>query len=56
MWRLYVLANHLIWCGLLEVGLAMLDGSYYMESIGDDRNFHGVEGPSADIAGWGGDA
>jgi hypothetical protein len=29
MWRLYVLAEHLRWWGLLEIGVAMLDGSYY---------------------------
>jgi hypothetical protein len=36
---MHVLADFLYWWGLLEVGLAMIDGSYYRESIHDDRNF-----------------
>ena len=39
MWRLHVLADFIYWFGLLEIGLAMIDGSYYRESVHDDRNF-----------------
>ncbi len=39
MWRMHVLADFLYWWGLLEVGLAMIDGSYYRESTYDERNF-----------------
>jgi hypothetical protein len=37
---MHVLAEFLYWWGLLEVGLAMIDGSYYREgSVYDERNF-----------------
>lgn len=31
MWRLRVLAAHLRWYGLYELGLAMVDGSYWRD-------------------------
>ena len=39
MWRLHVLASFVYWYGLLEIGLAMIDGSYYQEPAYDDQNF-----------------
>jgi hypothetical protein len=51
MWRMYVLARHLRWFGLLEIGLAMLDGSYWQETIYDDRNFVDRGDPSVDFGG-----
>lgn len=35
MCRMHVLADFFHWWGLLEVGVAMIDGSYYRESIYD---------------------
>ena len=51
MWRLYVWANHLRWWGMLEVGLAMLDGSYWQDSIYDCRDFGPVAEPHVDYGG-----
>lgn len=54
MWRLYVWARHLKVfrrCGLLEIGLAMLDGSYWQEDLADDRNFADCRDPDVDFAG-----
>lgn len=39
MWRLHVLADFLYRYGLLEIGLAMIDGSYYREPAYDDQSF-----------------
>lgn len=50
MWLLYVLAEHLRWYGLLDIGLAMIDGSYYRTSIFQD-NFSGGSEPSVDFSG-----
>jgi len=51
MWRLYVLADFLYEVGLLEAGLAMLDGSYWRESIYDQRNFESPSAPNASVGG-----
>jgi hypothetical protein len=45
MWRLHVLAAFLVWYGLMEVGLEMLDGSYYRESI-HGHNFPAASDPT----------
>jgi len=44
MFRLPFLAGFLRWVGLLGIGLMMLDGSYWRESVYDERNF-----PDTDI-------
>lgn len=51
MWRLHVLAAHLRWYGLYESGLAMLDGSYYRESLHDDMDFLPHGDPAVDFGG-----
>jgi hypothetical protein len=50
MWLLHVLAAHLRWYGLLDAGMAMIDGSYYRQSIYQD-NFDYGRDPSVDFAG-----
>jgi len=50
MWRLWVLADFLDDYGMLDVGLAMLDGSYWKESIYHD-NFSAPSTPNADFGG-----
>ena len=50
MWLLHVLADHLRWYGLFEVGLDMLDGSYYRVPI-YCNNFDEVHAPNADFSG-----
>lgn len=52
MWLLHVLAAHLRWYGLLEVGLSMIDGSYYRASQYQD-NFD--TGGDPDVGFGGGD-
>jgi hypothetical protein len=51
MWRLWVLANHLRWYGLLEVGLAMRDGSYWAEVSPNERNFLPPADPASGFGG-----
>jgi len=46
MFRFPVLRQYLWWWGLMEVGLAMRDGSYWREPLGDDRNYPEPAGPS----------
>lgn len=50
MWLLHVLAEHLRWYGLLEVGMSMLDGSYYRETSIDASFGIGVQ-PAGDFGG-----
>ncbi len=51
MWRLYVLADFLCDYGLLEVGLAMLDGSYWKEAIYHDNFPDAGSSPNAAFGG-----
>lgn len=41
MWLLHVLAAHLQWYGFLDVGLSMIDGSYYRNAHDDNFDFGG---------------
>lgn len=52
MWRLYVLADFLDDYGLLEAGLAMLDGSYWEDESWCGDNFGDHSGaPNAALGG-----